>query len=240
MCGPKTLDAVEQADGSIKSASRDESSSYPVFGLPPGIREGSIRLRYSRLKQLTDIVGAGIGLFVLLPFLALIALAIILESRGPLLFRQRRSGLDGRVFTIYKFRTMNVMEDGADIQQATRDDNRVTWVGRILRRTSIDELPQLINVLKGEMSLVGPRPHAVAHDLYYAQLVPSYYLRFHAKPGITGLAQVAGFRGEVHDIQHMQARVVHDLEYIENWSLAADARILFLTVTTAPFHRSAY
>jgi exopolysaccharide biosynthesis polyprenyl glycosylphosphotransferase len=234
------VDLVKSADWSIKSISREEYSSYPTFGVPAGIREGSICPRHSRLKQLTDIVGAGFGFFVLVPFLALIALAIILESRGPVFFRQRRSGLDGRIFTIYKFRTMNVIEDGADVMHATRDDNRVTWVGRILRRTSIDELPQLINVLKGEMSLVGPRPHAVAHDLYYAKLVPGYQLRFHAKPGITGLAQISGFRGEVHDIQHMQARVAHDLEYIENWSLAADASILFLTVTTAPFHRSAY
>jgi putative colanic acid biosynthesis UDP-glucose lipid carrier transferase len=177
---------------------------------------------------------------ILLPFLAVVALAILLESRGPVFFRQRRTGLDGRIFTIYKFRSMNVMEDGADVPQATRGDNRVTWIGRFLRRSSIDELPQLINVFKGEMSLVGPRPHAIAHDQYYTQMVPSYHLRFRAKPGITGLAQIAGFRGEIRDIPHMQARVSRDLEYIADWSLGMDMRILFLTVTSAPFHRSAY
>jgi putative colanic acid biosynthesis UDP-glucose lipid carrier transferase len=197
-------------------------------------------LRQSRLKRLVDVVGAGLGLLLLLPFLALIALVILVESKGPVFFRQRRSGLDGAVFNIYKFRSMNVMEDGADITQATRGDNRVTWVGKFLRRSSIDELPQLINVLKGEMSLVGPRPHAVAHDQYYTQMVASYHLRFQAKPGITGMAQIEGFRGEVRDIPHMQARVARDLEYIENWSPAMDARILFLTLTSAPFHRSAY
>jgi putative colanic acid biosynthesis UDP-glucose lipid carrier transferase len=132
------------------------------------------------------------------------------------------------------------MENGPDVTHATRGDNRVTSVGKFLRRSSIDELPQLINVLKGEMSLVGPRPHAVAHDQYYTQMVPDYHLRFHTRPGITGMAQVTGFRGEVRDIQHMQGRVARDLEYIENWSLALDIRILFLTVTTAPFHDSAY
>jgi len=181
-----------------------------------------------------------LGLLILLPFLALIAVVILIESRGPVFFRQRRSGLDGTVFNIYKFRSMNVMEDGADVTQATRGDNRVTWVGKFLRRSSIDELPQLINVLKGEMSLVGPRPHAVAHDQYYTQMVPNYHLRFHAKPGITGMAQIEGFRGEVRDIPHMQARVARDLEYIQKWSPAMDVRILFLTVTSAPFHRSAY
>jgi putative colanic acid biosynthesis UDP-glucose lipid carrier transferase len=194
----------------------------------------------SRLKRLIDIVGAGAGLVILLPLLALIALAIALDSKGPIMFRQRRSGLHGRIFMIYKFRTMTVLEDGADVTQATRGDNRVTELGKFLRRASLDELPQLVNVLKGEMSLVGPRPHAVAHDQYYAQMMPNYHLRFHAKPGITGRAQVAGFRGEVHDISHMQGRLHRDLEYIENWSLAMDVHILILTVTTAPFHHSAY
>jgi len=162
------------------------------------------------------------------------------ESRGPILFRQRRSGRDGKVFVIYKFRTMHVLEDGTDIVQATRNDGRTTIVGRLLRRSSIDELPQLLNVLKGEMSLVGPRPHAVAHDQYYLQTVPNYKLRFYCKPGITGLAQIKGFRGEVRDIPHMAERIACDLEYIENWSLATDARILFLTAISTPFHRTAY
>jgi putative colanic acid biosysnthesis UDP-glucose lipid carrier transferase len=233
-------EVVQRSDWSVQTASREKLDGAPISSAPAGIQAGALRLRNSRLKRLTDIAGAGLGFLILLPLFALIALMIIVESKGPVLFRQRRSGLNGAIFNIYKFRTMNVMEDGADITQATRDDNRVTWVGRFLRRSSIDELPQLINVLKGEMSLVGPRPHAVAHDQYYTQMVHSYHLRFHAKPGITGLAQIAGFRGEIRDIRHMEARVARDLEYIEDWSLAMDVRVLFLTVSSAPFHRSAY
>jgi len=201
---------------------------------------GADCLRNSRIKRMTDVVGAGLGLLILLPFLALIALAIVIESPGPVFFRQRRSGRDGRVFRIYKFRTMKVLEDGAEIVQARRDDRRVTRLGRFLRRSSIDELPQLVNVLKGEMSLVGPRPHAVAHDQYYGTMVTNYNLRFHTKPGITGLAQVNGLRGEIRDIDHMQARVARDLEYIENWSWTMDARILVRTLACAPFHSAAY
>ncbi len=202
--------------------------------------DGAMRIRQSKAKRVIDFLGSGLGVLFLLPLLSLIALAVVVESTGPILFRQRRSGRDGRVFVIYKFRTMHVQEDGTDVLQATRNDCRTTMVGRFLRRFSIDEFPQLLNVLKGEMSLVGPRPHAVAHDKYYLQNVPNYKLRFYCKPGITGLAQIEGFRGEVRDISHMEARVARDLEYIESWSLARDIRILFLTVVRAPFHRSAY
>ena len=218
------------------NASAAEFGGYSRFA--PGNLEQTVC--NSRLKRLIDILGAGFGLLTLLPFLAVIALIVILESKGPVLFRQRRSGLHGKIFTIYKFRTMKVMEDDADVTHATRGDNRVTRVGRFLRRSSIDELPQLINVLKGEMSLVGPRPHAVAHDQYYGRAVPNYNERFRVRPGITGLAQISGFRGEVRDTLHMQARVARDLEYIENWSPAMDVGILFLTVITAPFHDAAY
>ncbi|HWY63129.1 MAG TPA: sugar transferase [Rhizomicrobium sp.] len=211
----------------------------PAADAPAEIREQCFLLRNSRLKRLVDILGAGIGLLLLLPFLLLVALVIAVESGGPVLFRQRRSGRDGAIFTIYKFRTMNVMEDGATVTQAAHGDHRITWVGKFLRHSSIDELPQLINVLKGEMSLVGPRPHAVAHDDYYTQVLPSYHLRFRATPGITGLAQISGFRGEVRDIPHMQARVACDLEYIESWSLAMDARVLFFTIACAPRRRFA-
>lgn len=218
--------------------------AYGSYGDPvietPRIQAASSRLRQSRIKRFIDIVGAGLGCFVLLPFFALIASLIVLESKGPVLFRQRRSGRDGTVFSIYKFRTMKVTEDGLDIRQATRGDRRVTRLGKFLRRSSIDELPQLINVLKGEMSLVGPRPHAVAHDQYYGELVPNYHKRFWTRPGISGLAQVTGLRGEIHDVSQMHARVARDLEYIENWSPAMDVRILFLTVVSVPFHRTAY
>ena len=207
---------------------------------PDSFYDGALRARQSKAKRIVDLLGSGLGLLILLPFLALIAFAIMAETSGPILFRQRRSGRDGKTFVIYKFRTMHVLEDGDDVVQATRGDHRTTIVGRFLRRSSIDELPQLLNVLKGEMSLVGPRPHAVAHDEYYLQTVPSYKLRFYTKPGITGLAQIKGFRGEVRDISHMEERIACDLAYIENWSLASDAQILFLTAVSVPFHRSAY
>jgi exopolysaccharide biosynthesis polyprenyl glycosylphosphotransferase len=225
-------------DWPVRTELVQESRTKAVFGAAN--RNSAVSLRNSRLKRLTDFLGAGLGFLILLPFLALVALVIVLESPGPVFFRQRRSGRDGEVFVIYKFRTMRVMEDGPQIMQARRGDHRVTRVGRFLRRSSIDELPQLINVLKGEMSLVGPRPHALAHDEYYSSTVPNYHLRFRTKPGITGLAQVEGLRGEIRDIDHMQARVSRDLAYIEGWSWTLDARILFLTVASAPFHKTAY
>jgi putative colanic acid biosynthesis UDP-glucose lipid carrier transferase len=233
-------DLAQQIDWPVSAEFHGARNTHPLSKARNEPRCSSARLRESRVKRLTDILGAGFGLLILLPFLALIALLITLESNGPVFFRQRRSGRDGTVFTIYKFRTMNVMEDGPDVRQATRGDRRVTRTGKFLRCSSIDELPQLINVLKGEMSLVGPRPHAVAHDQYYDQVVPAYHRRFRARPGITGLAQVTGFRGEIRDIRHMEGRVARDLEYIENWSLTMDARILLLTVACAPFHRAAY
>lgn len=229
----------QQIDWSSETPAEELSSlSMPVAR--DSFYDGALRIRESRAKRAIDFLGAGLGFIVLFPFLSLIAIAILSESRGPILFRQRRSGRDGQVFVIYKFRTMRVMEDGTDIVQATRNDDRTTRVGRFLRRLSLDELPQLLNVLKGEMSLVGPRPHAVAHDKYYLQTVPSYKLRFYSKPGITGLAQIKGFRGEVRDIPHMAERIACDLEYIENWSLGMDARILLLTAISTPFHRTAY
>ena len=232
-------DAIQQIDWASQNLA-EEFSGVSISSAPASFYDGALRIRQSRIKRVVDFLGAGLGFLVLLPILSLIALAILLESRGPILFRQRRSGRDGKVFIIYKFRTMHVLEDGTDIVQATRNDGRTTAVGRFLRRSSIDELPQLLNVLKGEMSLVGPRPHAVAHDQYYLQTVPNYKLRFYSKPGITGLAQIKGFRGEVRDIPHMEERIARDLEYIENWSLATDLRILFLTAVSTPFHRTAY
>jgi putative colanic acid biosysnthesis UDP-glucose lipid carrier transferase len=162
--------------------------------------------------------------------LAVAALLIKLDSPGPIIFRQTRWGFDDREFKIWKFRTMTVMEDGDRIVQAQRDDKRVTGVGRALRRTSIDELPQLINVLRGEMSIVGPRPHAVAHDMEYGELIAEYALRRHVKPGLTGLAQVQGLRGETKTQKHMEMRVQKDLWYISNWSFWLDIRIVFQTV----------
>lgn len=233
---PDVLQEVEWSNQGLAQKPDD----IEVALAPSSFHDGAMRIRQSKIKRLIDFMGAGLGVLILSPFLALIAFAIMAESEGPILFRQRRTGRDGQTFVIYKFRTMHVLEDGDDIVQATRNDCRTTLVGRLLRRTSIDELPQLLNVLKGDMSLVGPRPHAVAHDQYFLQMVPSYKYRFHCKPGITGLAQVNGFRGEIRDIHHLEARVARDLEYIETWSLGGDVRILVTTAVSAPFHRDAY
>ncbi len=181
-------------------------------------------------KRAFDIVVAGLGLLSMAPFLLLVALAIKLDSPGSILFRQSRGGFNGRAFQILKFRTMRVMENGATITQAARNDPRVTRVGRWLRRSSVDELPQLINVLRGDMSLVGPRPHALAHDDQYSRLISRYPFRQHVKPGITGWAQVNGFRGETPEVELMNRRVELDLWYVGNWSFWLDLRILFWTV----------
>ena len=181
-------------------------------------------------KRGFDVVVSLCALVVLSPVLVVAALLIKLDSPGPVIFRQTRWGFDDREFKIWKFRTMTVMEDGDRIFQAQRDDKRVTGVGRVLRRTSIDELPQLINVLRGEMSIVGPRPHAVAHDMEYGALIAEYALRRHVKPGLTGLAQVHGLRGETKTRKHMEMRVQKDLWYISNWSFWLDIRIVFQTV----------
>ncbi len=191
------------------------------------------------LKRASDLVLATTVLLLLLPFMAAIALLVRRSSPGPVLFRQRRYGLDGREFTVYKFRTMTVCEDEV-IQQATRDDPRVTRIGRFLRRTSLDELPQLLNVLAGSMSLVGPRPHAVAHNEHYRKLVSGYMLRHKVRPGITGLAQVNGLRGETRELETMSKRVRYDLEYLKNWSLGLDIRILIKTARIVLTDRSAY
>jgi Undecaprenyl-phosphate glucose phosphotransferase len=181
------------------------------------------------MKRVLDISGAGIGLIVLLPLLAVTAVAIKLDSPGPILFRQRRCGFNGQLFHILKFRTMSVLEDGESICQASPSDPRVTRLGRLLRRASIDELPQLLNVLNGTMSLVGPRPHALAHDSHFDKLVRNYAFRHHVKPGVTGWAQVNGYRGPTPDIADIQNRVEHDLWYINNWSFALDCLIMVRT-----------
>ncbi len=191
-------------------------------------------------KGCLDYVLAAIGLFVLAPLLAIIALAIKIDSPGSVLFRQRRQGYNEREITVLKFRTMSVAEDGPSVEQARRNDARITRVGRFLRGSSLDELPQLINVLRGEMSLVGPRPHALAHDAYYRARIQNYASRFRVKPGITGLAQVRGLRGETQSVGMMQQRVEADLEYIDTWSLALDLRILALTPLFGFLSKNAY
>jgi putative colanic acid biosynthesis UDP-glucose lipid carrier transferase len=180
-------------------------------------------------KRVFDLILSAGSLLALLPALLIIALAIVIETPGPVLFRQRRTGIDGRVFTILKFRSMTVAEDGDHIAHATRDDKRVTRVGQFLRQTSLDELPQLINVLRGEMAIVGPRPHAKAHDVHYGRLLPGYNERFNVRPGLTGLAQIHGLRGEIHQLSCMARRVDADIAYTRTWSFRGDLLIILRT-----------
>jgi putative colanic acid biosynthesis UDP-glucose lipid carrier transferase len=177
-----------------------------------------------------DILLSSIGLSVAAPLLFLIALAIRLTSEGPVFFRQRRYGLDGQEFLVWKFRTMSTMEDGRVVKQATKNDPRVTPVGRLLRRTSLDELPQLFNVLGGSMSLVGPRPYATAHNEHFRSLIRGYMLRHKVRPGITGLAQVLGSRLETDTTEKMAARIELDHRYIRDWSLWLDLKIMLKTI----------
>jgi Undecaprenyl-phosphate glucose phosphotransferase len=191
-------------------------------------------------KRALDIVGASIGLLFLSPLMLSTALAVKLETPGPILFRQQRSGFNAKRFTILKFRTMTVMEEGESVTQATRHDPRVTRFGAVLRATSIDELPQLFNVLLGNMSLVGPRPHAVAHDGYYGSLLSDYAFRHHVKPGITGWAQIHGCRGGTAKVESMKQRLDFDLWYINNWNLGLDLMIMVRTVLELVRPRNAY
>lgn len=181
------------------------------------------------IKRGGDILLASSALLLLSPVMLATAIAIKLGSPGPVIFRQMRSGFNERRFVIYKFRTMDVLENGASIEQARKNDTRVNRVGRVLRKTSIDELPQLFNVLKGDMSLVGPRPHALAHDAQYKALIQDYVYRLHVLPGMTGLAQVNGFRGETAMLSDMKQRVDFDVLYVKNWSLWLDIWILVRT-----------
>ncbi|RWC46348.1 MAG: exopolysaccharide biosynthesis polyprenyl glycosylphosphotransferase [Mesorhizobium sp.] len=192
------------------------------------------------LKRLFDIAVASLLLLFLCPLMALVACAIALENGRPVLFRQTRRGFGGKPFNIYKFRSMTVQENGTQIRQAQRNDARVTRLGRILRRSSIDELPQLFNVLRGEMSLVGPRPHAVAHDDTYTLAIASYAYRHHVKPGLTGWAQINGFRGETKELWRMEKRVEHDLWYIKSWSMLLDIKIIWKTALLIFSDRNVY
>ena len=196
------------------------------------------------MKALEDRILASMILIMVAPVMAAIALLVKLDSPGPVFYRQNRHGFSKQPVGMLKFRSMYVdMCDAADarsVRQATNDDPRVTRIGRILRRTSLDELPQLINVLKGEMSLVGPRPHAVAHDHYYADLIDDYLGRHRVKPGMTGWAQVNGCRGETRDVNDMRRRIELDLEYIDQWSILFDFRILWRTVFTGFYSKQAY
>lgn len=192
------------------------------------------------VKRIMDIALAAVALMFFLPIMTLTAIAIKLDSPGPVIFRQNRKGFNGKQFVIFKFRTMTVQENGPTVVQVTREDPRVTAIGRMLRSASIDELPQLLNVLLGHMSLIGPRPHALAHDSYFENILCDYAFRHHVKPGITGWAQCNGARGATPSIEHIADRVKLDLWYINNWSLWLDIQILAKTFFEVLRKRNAY
>ncbi len=199
-----------------------------------------LSLRDRVVKRSFDLIVGTALLLVCLPLFALIAICIKLDSEGPVFFRQRRHGFNHREFRIFKFRTMTTLDDGAVIRQATRGDARITRVGRFLRSTNIDELPQLFNVLTGQMSLVGPRPHALAHNSEYGEKIRLYARRHNVKPGITGLSQVKGYRGETQCIKKMKKRVRYDLCYIDSWSLYLDIKIMLMTIFSRQSFQNAY
>ena len=192
------------------------------------------------VKRLSDYVLASAILVLIAPLLVAIAIGVKLSSPGPILFKQRRYGVDGRKIVVYKFRTMTVAEDGDVVRQATRNDARVTRFGAFLRKTSLDELPQVINVLQGRMSVVGPRPHAVAHNELYRKLIRGYMIRHKVRPGITGLAQVNGFRGETETVEKMKGRIEYDLAYLRSWSVLLDLQIVLKTVVVVLRKQNAY
>jgi putative colanic acid biosynthesis UDP-glucose lipid carrier transferase len=192
------------------------------------------------IKRLSDIVLACIILVLISPVLLAVAIGVKRSSPGPVIFRQHRTGLDGEIITVYKFRSMTTQDNGGVVKQAQRHDPRITPFGAFIRRTSLDELPQFVNVLQGRMSIVGPRPHAVAHNDEYRQLVKAYMARHKVKPGITGWAQVNGLRGETDTLDKMQSRVEYDLEYLRNWSLGLDLMIIVRTARLMFFDRGAY
>ena len=192
------------------------------------------------IKRASDIVLSLAILVLISPFMLAIAAGVKLSSPGPILFKQRRYGVDGRKIVVYKFRTMTVAEDGDVVRQATRNDSRITKFGAFLRRTSLDELPQFVNVLQGRMSVVGPRPHAVAHNEMYRKLIRGYMIRHKVRPGITGLAQVHGMRGETDTVEKMKARIDYDLQYLRNWSLLLDLQIVLKTIVVVLGRQNAY
>ena len=192
------------------------------------------------MKRISDVAIASVALAMLAPLMIAIAIGVKLSSPGPVLFKQRRYGVDGRKIVVYKYRSMTVAEDGDVVKQATKNDSRVTPFGAFLRKSSLDELPQFINVLQGRMSVVGPRPHAVAHNELYRKLIRGYMIRHKVRPGITGLAQVHGYRGETETVEKMKARIEYDLMYLRNWSLLLDLQILLKTVVVVLRKQNAY
>lgn len=231
--------AIHLDAGEIVSRFKDVALRHVGSAATLSIAELPLTPFQTIVKRLFDIVGSLICLAIAAPLMALIALAIRLDTRGPALFKQCRSGFNRRRFTIYKFRSMTTADNGPVVEQAKKNDPRITRIGAILRRTNLDELPQLFNVLKGDMSLVGPRPHAVAHDEDYERRILGYPRRLNMKPGITGWAQVNGLRGETDTVDKMRRRVESDIYYIENWSLMFDLYIMLLTIASPKTFRNA-
>ena len=213
-----------------------DMNGVPVVGICETPFTGTNELA----KRVSDLVLASIILVLISPVLLVLAVGVKLSSPGPVIFSQRRNGLDGNEIIVYKFRSMTTMDNGPVVLQAKPNDPRLTPFGAFIRRTSLDELPQFINVLQGRMSIVGPRPHAVAHNEEYRKLIKAYMVRHKVKPGITGWAQVNGHRGETETIEKMQARLEYDLEYLRNWSLALDLQIIIRTIRVAFFNSQAY
>ena len=212
-----------------------------VCGMPViSVCETPFRGTNGIVKRTSDIVLSLIILLLVSPVLLVVAALVKLTSPGPIIFKQRRYGLDGKEILVYKFRSMTVTEDGAKVQQATKNDQRITPLGAFLRKTSLDELPQFINVLQGRMSIVGPRPHAVSHNEMYRKLIKGYMVRHKVKPGITGWAQVSGYRGETDTLDKMQGRIDYDLDYLRNWSLRLDLYIIFKTIRLVVGDQKAY
>jgi Undecaprenyl-phosphate glucose phosphotransferase len=201
-----------------------------AIGWTAELKRAPLTVTERMFKRTLDLILSSLAILALAPLLGSVAALIKLEGRGPILFMQTRNGFNGRPFRMCKFRTMSVLEDGSVIRQATKDDPRVTGLGRLLRRTNLDELPQLFNVIAGQMSLIGPRPHAAAHNSEYESLIANYAYRYHVKPGITGWAQINGFRGETRTLDLMEKRIELDRWYIENWSYWLDLKIILRTL----------
>ena len=247
---PRIVQLLEQVQGttasvyfvpdvfgiSIIQGRLQDMNGVPVVGLCETPFTGTNRL----VKRVSDLVLASLILLLISPLLLVLAIGVKLSSPGPVVFKQRRNGLDGEEIIVYKFRSMRAQDNGDVVTQATKDDPRVTPFGAFIRRTSLDELPQFFNVLQGRMSIVGPRPHAVAHNEMYRQMIKAYMVRHKVKPGITGWAQIHGLRGETDTIEKMQARVEYDLEYLRNWSLGLDLQIIARTIKVVFFDHNAY
>lgn len=247
---PRIVELLEQVQGttaslyfvpdvfgiSIIQGRLQDMNGVPVVGICETPFTGTNEL----VKRMSDIVLASIIIVLISPILLILAIGVKLSSPGPIIFKQRRNGLDGEEIIVYKFRSMRAQDNGPVVRQATKNDPRITRFGAFIRRTSLDELPQFFNVLQGRMSIVGPRPHAVAHNEEYRNLIKAYMVRHKVKPGITGWAQVNGHRGETDTIEKMQARVEYDLEYLRNWSLGLDLQIIVRTIRLVFFDRNAY